>query len=134
MRIFLVSILVCAVFGSRAPQPLQTVPRMILFDATPFGFLMLFVRRVMPTYRFRSAGKALAFRSVVYTLVFVVAIELAAMSLPNGNEINESALKSPAQFVLALFGFYVWVLGILGTRGIVRKLGRGEFWNWVRGY
>ena len=108
--------------------------RLEVIDAIPLSFLVLFIRRVLPGIRFKSVVAAIIARSVTYTVFFLAAVELVALSLSRGGQINESIVNYPGIYLLALIGFYIWVIAILGLRGIIRKLGRGEFWNWVRGY
>lgn len=134
IRIFGMAIAMCLILSLNARHPLQIMPRMVLFDAVPFGLLILFVRRVVPTIQFKSFGRAVVFRSLTYTLVFAAAIELAAISVPNGWSINEMFLKHPSVLAITLVLCYSWVLIVTSIRGVSKKLGRGEFWNWIRGY
>jgi len=42
--------------------------------------------------------------------------------------------RHPSVLVMALVMGFFWVLVITGIRGVLKKLGSGEIWNWIRGY
>ena len=134
LRIFAMCIAMCFLVANASGATLPEASKFAFVDGSCFAFLVYLIRRVVPEIKFPSFGIALIFRSIAYTLVFVMALGLVTITVKNGGEMLQFFERRPWVFWSALIYFYLQALIVTGIRGIFRKLGPGAFWNWIRGY
>jgi adenylate cyclase len=133
IRVFAVSIGTCLFVGLSSGEGVTSIPKLILMDGIPFGLLLLFLQRALKL-RMPSVGLAILFQSVAYTLVIAVGIVFSFALVVPGKDFLQMARKNGGLLLSVLFLAYIQVLLVSSIRGVVRKLGPGTFWNWIRGY
>jgi adenylate cyclase len=133
LRIFALAVASSIIAALSTHQAAQ-IPRFVVIEGIPFGLILVITRMLIPLVKMRSVGWMILFRATAYTILFILAIALSLAVFSPPGKFVQVVVENRRVIYVVLGISYFWMIIVLGTRGVARKLGSSAFWNWIRGY